>query len=335
MVQRPRFSIKLLTCPLVKHTGNNNFRILHLFCSIGNKEKLSFLIDTGADLSLIKRNSILKNTTIWSQLATRIDGISSAGRNTQTLGTAEATIIINDTVYTQEFQVVDDSVVDLDQDGLLGADILKKCGMRIDFGTQSISFNKTKNNVTTAPFKTEFVNYARIWVQTMLQCMSQLTLQKHGLNSLDCHCIACTIFRISISQTMEFKFLLVFQDWFNNTVEENRRINVISQIPYTVFHTFDNSKCPNFDYIHRDIPALFTGEILYLTCCTNCNFCIQQLKPFYKLKFICSPSIQTSLNNFLQTRKIDKDFYPCTKCRKPQTLYKQYYFSKTPDYLSN
>lgn len=116
-----------------------NFRILNIYFSIGLKNSLtSCILDSGADISLIKANSIRDGINIWPRSAVQINGIAYDSKPIITIGTVEADVLINDTIIHHQFQVVHDNDLRMKEDALLGMDFLQANNVRIDFGPNTL-----------------------------------------------------------------------------------------------------------------------------------------------------------------------------------------------------
>lgn len=81
---------------------------------------MSFLVDTGAELSVCKFSSISVNSPINHDEAVEIAGITPSSNNIHSLGTIVATVILPNASVTHKFHIIKDSDINLVQDALLG-----------------------------------------------------------------------------------------------------------------------------------------------------------------------------------------------------------------------
>lgn len=124
---------------------------INLYCSIAKPNSLtSFLIDTGAQLSIIKDASIRRTIKILLKLTIHITGITKTNIDTITKGMCEADIHIDDSIIRHPFHIVEADTIDLVEDGILGTDFLMKCQATITFHKDKIqistNFNKLETN---------------------------------------------------------------------------------------------------------------------------------------------------------------------------------------------
>lgn len=101
---------------------------------------ITYLVDTQADISIIKVNSIHPNSSINTYNAISIRGVTDGIINS--LGTMEDTIFIQDTCITHTFQVVPENF-NIPSDGIIGKDFLinNKCTINYDDFSLSIPIN--------------------------------------------------------------------------------------------------------------------------------------------------------------------------------------------------
>lgn len=106
---------------------------------------LSFLVDTGSCVCLIKSSSINKTPKLSDVIIT-LKGIDPGDDITTTLGSFQMSMFQNPTKCEHEFHVVED--ISLSQDGIIGNDLLKRFGCRINYdeGILHIENNSIKLN---------------------------------------------------------------------------------------------------------------------------------------------------------------------------------------------
>jgi RNase H-like domain found in reverse transcriptase/Reverse transcriptase (RNA-dependent DNA polymerase)/Integrase zinc binding domain/Retroviral aspartyl protease len=105
----------------------------------------TFLIDSGADISLFKQNDFLKQFPINSTNSCRIRGI---GENTHnSLGTLEVPLHFNNFVINHSFQIVDQNFP-IPSDAILGRDFLTKFSCKLDYSNWSLNLTFNNRNIT-------------------------------------------------------------------------------------------------------------------------------------------------------------------------------------------
>lgn len=95
-----------------------------------------FLVDTGAEISLLKVAKLIGSTPMDDKNICTLTGISDTGINT--LGSVNANIQINDSQLIHEFQLITDDIA-IPTDGILGRDFLTKYHCNIDYDTWLLS----------------------------------------------------------------------------------------------------------------------------------------------------------------------------------------------------
>lgn len=83
---------------------------------------LSFLVDTGAAVSLIALKCLNKNVDVAVNEAIDLTGVGDS--NVKTFGTAQGNLFIEQTPYPVKLQVAKSKYL-LNYDGILGRDFLK------------------------------------------------------------------------------------------------------------------------------------------------------------------------------------------------------------------
>ena len=102
---------------------------------------IDLLVDTGADISLIKLSNFLSNTDFYGDVKIKISGLSTD--NIETLGYCFTNIRINDSNYKALFHIVKDNFP-IPYEGILGNDIITDLGMIINNKSKSIQIGKNR-----------------------------------------------------------------------------------------------------------------------------------------------------------------------------------------------
>lgn len=141
-------------------------------CSInGEFHVCNFLIDTQADICVIKQSSIYGNPNLNTNEIINIKGITQD--TIQSYGTLIANLQINNDIISQEFHVVQDNF-NIDCDGIIGKDFLATYKCKIDYDTMTFSVrtlrcsnilkisNTPNGNTLTIPPRCEVIRQFRV-----------------------------------------------------------------------------------------------------------------------------------------------------------------------------
>lgn len=107
-----------------------------LTCSDFNGQRI-FLIDTQADISVIKESALNYDTSINSGDTITIKGVTSS--KTESLGTTETTIILDEVDIPHTFHVVP-SDFGIPSDGIIGKDFIKLHRCNLDYHSGTMNF---------------------------------------------------------------------------------------------------------------------------------------------------------------------------------------------------
>lgn len=132
--------------------------------------ELTFLIDTQADVSLIKVNSLLSNTPIDTSTKCTLTGITDD--STKSFGTAFISLCLNNCNFSQKFQVVS-RTFPIPTHGILGKDFLWGNGCVIDTLRNELVVRRGNNDFVinmTRDFENE------IWVPPRCQYLHKVCL---------------------------------------------------------------------------------------------------------------------------------------------------------------
>lgn len=100
---------------------NNAIRLIVPFTKA--KKTLQLIIDTGAQMSILKLDALLPSAPIYMDEKRQIRGISQ-GPSTHTLGRVTGNLIFNDIPFLHNFQIMMNSDITIPADGLLGNEFL-------------------------------------------------------------------------------------------------------------------------------------------------------------------------------------------------------------------
>lgn len=134
-------------------TTNNSIKIN---CYV-KKENLSFLIDTGADISICKQKDI---ENIDKRNISNLSGITL--ETIESIGTAYLNLHFEKQHITHNFHIVSNDFP-IPTDGIIGRDLLEKCKCKIDFETYTATFN-ISNEEFVIPINTKCVYNTEICI---------------------------------------------------------------------------------------------------------------------------------------------------------------------------
>lgn len=110
-------------------------------CTINEiHQTFNFLVDTQADICVIKQSSISGNPFVDTTNIINIRGI--ARDSLRSYGTTNIDLHVNDDLITHEFHLVPEDF-NIDSDGILGKDFLAAYKCRIDYANMTLSVHST------------------------------------------------------------------------------------------------------------------------------------------------------------------------------------------------
>lgn len=124
----------ILTTSINKN--ENDFILVNMTSAV---KPIKLIIDTGADISLIKINTLNKNVKILDKFKARFSGITET--YVESLGIVYCHIIVNNIVIKHAFHVVPENF-NIPTDGIFGKDLCKAIKANIDYFSKNISFVK-------------------------------------------------------------------------------------------------------------------------------------------------------------------------------------------------
>jgi hypothetical protein len=106
--------------------------------NISKAGELLLLIDSGANVSILKGEKLIGSTKYDPERRVRVKSVS--GSLIETHGAIEAVIELKNSLITHEFQLVSKQI-DIPCDGLLGRDFLRNAKAQICYETQCAKIN--------------------------------------------------------------------------------------------------------------------------------------------------------------------------------------------------
>jgi hypothetical protein len=118
--------------------GRKDCEFLKLKVNISKTGELLLLIDSGADVSVLKGKNLIGSTKYDPERKVRVKSVS--GSLIETHGAIEAVIELRNSSITHEFQLVNKQV-DIPCEGILGRDFFQHAKAQICYETQSVNLN--------------------------------------------------------------------------------------------------------------------------------------------------------------------------------------------------
>lgn len=151
MAKQP-FQISLMSS--VNENSTKDARDIELNCSFDDEViTMLFLIDTGSQISLCKKQFLPENINIEAENATPLVGIFPG--ELSSLGTCSITIHVDNSEFVHDFHVLDNETMLLKQDAIIGSDFLLKHELRVNFNGDQLSLSTAS---ATAQFTDDFSN---------------------------------------------------------------------------------------------------------------------------------------------------------------------------------
>ena len=114
-----------------------NTECIRLQTDVSNERELLLLVDTGADITLLKPNNLDKTRTYDPEGNVKVKGVD--GSIIETLGTVRTVVKADSLKIPFTFQLVNKQV-DIPCDGILGRDFLQHAGAQIFYASGTLTF---------------------------------------------------------------------------------------------------------------------------------------------------------------------------------------------------
>jgi len=125
--------------------GNKtNTECVRLQTDVSNERELLLLVDTGADISLLKPNNLEKTRTYDPDGKVKVKGVD--GSIIETLGKVPTVVKADSLKIPFTFQLVNKQV-DIPCDGILGTDFLEHAGVQIFYASGTLTFGTGRSRV--------------------------------------------------------------------------------------------------------------------------------------------------------------------------------------------
>lgn len=153
----------------------SNFITIHTNVS---EQPCTFIVDTGADVSIFKPNNINVNLNYNPQNQSTLRGITA--QETLTLGSVNISLILNNFSLPHTFQLVDNSFP-IPTNGILGRDFLANFRCSIDYNTWLLAIN-VNNSSIFVPIQNNFNGAIVLPARSeIIRQISTLTLERDSL----------------------------------------------------------------------------------------------------------------------------------------------------------
>ncbi|CAG9109133.1 unnamed protein product [Plutella xylostella] len=104
-----------------------------------SKTPLSFLVDSGSSVCLVKKSSIPTVTKLEKEII-QLKGIDAGDELTHTLGSVNVHLFPKHNSVSYKFHVVEN--INLEHDGIIGTDLLKEKGCYLDYASEKLKLDK-------------------------------------------------------------------------------------------------------------------------------------------------------------------------------------------------
>lgn len=159
-----RGSSEFFNCLTISPYTNKLCPIISIQISITKNDITKALIDSGADLSIIKLSACKPNISIDTNEKILLNGFTNNAVNTY--GTCWADLILNRAKFTQKFQLVPDIVRMNNYDVILGKDFLINNRIIIDFGRGIVYSNPDAIQIIHNPYYPYNISMIGLGTQT-------------------------------------------------------------------------------------------------------------------------------------------------------------------------
>lgn len=266
---------------------------------------MTFLIDTGSEVSIAKLYSLKRDVNINQENAMELSGITYHSKNLRTIGTCEARVLINNSYVYHDFHILRDSDINLSQDAILGMDFLSKCNVQITLHETTNTDKPTTHTLNTydetnEEFHKDFIRYTKayaisIFVPLMHQAI-QWGISMLNIDNIYCFCPGCLLTNIIENQESYTQIINseLFNSWLLSQVKNLPILDSFIKIPQIIFNSLYASDCLRFDNIYFNTANLMLGSIASTVFCFNCNHNEQKIANFIQLSLSLTDSLQTS-----------------------------------------
>lgn len=234
--------------------GDDSTDIRYLYLDCFAKDflgKCKFLIDTGAQFSVTKFSLIPDELDIMTSETYDISGIVSTASNLQTIGYCWLLVKVGESLIKQKFHVIDDAMLNLEADAILGNDFLQSNKIVIDFCKNSISMNTdtTPYDPTVDNVGKQYSSYDAIgsYIRSIIVPILTILSLEENINPskkfFDCTCYGCTLLNITAGHIND-KENLIFDKLLQKmeTVDPSTQI-ILQKLPSILIEEFGSMKC--------------------------------------------------------------------------------------------
>lgn len=345
-------------------------RTVTTYCSVGKIDSTTtFFIDTGADVSIIKKSALRETTPIHPDKSAILNGIAKDENDIKTEGICEADILIDNTMIHHSFQVVHPNSLDLSHDGILGADFLYQNKAIIYFDTMTIKLPTSQSitllNEKIVPQKEkekeepatkeeekneemineqEFENlkglvnthndcYANSVFHAILFPLFRKYMAFASIHQKQrCYCTA-DIILLTIQEMMASQTTYnpqQYHDMARQCFGNKKKQEDALEFIQKLFESFHlRNSCCPANIIALNVITQLRGTATDVLACTHCSYRQTNETSFYHINLPTNGSIQKTINELFFQSLRPHE----CECQRNYTTYKQFIITQFPEIL--
>lgn len=306
--------------------------------------KMNFLIDSGAEISIVRLSSIAHDTNIQRNEQVQLIGLLPSTKQLRSIGTCIMHIQLNGESLSHKFHVVNDDQLTLRQDAILGVDFLKTNELTIDYSNKSIPLtrNFTSHNTEVnilSEIQKIVINQTDLYLNyILLPILTQIAIQKNireSDESIYCKCFGCNFLRVLKTNNVEHRLQCakIPLNWLLSQITYLDIKELTHRIPQLLQSMLTSSTCICYgDLFHLSATSL-NGSIISEMSCSNCNLFIQDTTEFIQIRCLPLPTVQASISTFFSKQLVELSNYQCSSCSWKYTCCIQHWLTIEPKFL--
>lgn len=198
----------------------------------------TFLVDTGADISIIKTSKLAPGALIDKNFTTNISGIGESV--VRSIGTIRTGLIIENIILEHTFHIVDDSF-NVPSDGILGLDFIRKYNCILDYRKNNnmlvLRPNNFKGNVLVSIYDTPRPNSLSIPARS--QVVRKIDINGTGDVLIPNQQLNDGIFVANTIVTARSSYVRIINTTNKNVLLDNLNIITENLSDYSIFQVKD------------------------------------------------------------------------------------------------
>lgn len=319
-------------------------RQIELTCIVGQfRVRLKFLIDSGAEISIIRLSRLSKKTAISRAERIKLMGIASNVSDLYSMGTCVIYVQLNNEVMLHKFHVVDDERLTLLQDAILGLDFLQINKLIIDYSNNSITFNREARQLSESNLPSEFQNNiiacADLYLQYIfLPVLTRFSLQKRILvsaNLIYCPCFGCILVEMLRTVNSNNKFTCANSplEWLLSDIDLHDIQVLMNRVPQMVQTEILSTECQLYGELFHYSALSMNGSMISEMKCSNCKLFSTNATDFLKIRCLPFETVQASISFFFTKQLLELNDQHCPSCSWKHTCYVQHHLTVEPNFL--